>query len=289
MNHRFSIILFLAVVGKFGMAGELASVAPQVKIPVKISLIDQVYLLKKNVLVRDVATCEGYDVSCNQIGDVEIGVISPDTKSLRISEQDIRRKIMDESMRVRLTFSGLKVVFVYPETKSLKWSSVESVIDPWLRKMNKDRRGITYLLADKSEQISPQVWKTTYSVSMDENFQKNILMGKNNIENIAVRLNLKSATREDLNQVITPSIKLKMRYKVLVLNHGQQKDAVLSESMFNTAEIDGPIVKSHYRYSGVFLLQDYEFRRRVRAGAILTNQMIRKHLVLKEAKKSEFP
>ena len=99
MNHRFSIILFLAVVGKFGMAGELASVAPQVKIPVKISWIDQDYLLKKNVLVRDVATCEGYDVSCNQIGDVEIGVISPDTKSLRISEQDIRRKIMDESMR----------------------------------------------------------------------------------------------------------------------------------------------------------------------------------------------
>ena len=120
---------------------------------------------------------------------------------------------------------------------------------------------------------------------MDENFQKNILMGKNNIENIAVRLNLKSATREDLNQVITPSIKLKMRYKVLVLNHGQQKDAVLSESMFNTAEIDGPIVKSHYRYSGVFLLQDYEFRRRVRAGAILTNQMIRKHLVLKRGQK----
>ena len=72
MNHRFSIILFLAVVGKFGMAGELASVAPQVKIPVKISLIDPGYLLKKNVLVRDGATGEGYDVSCTPIGDVEI-------------------------------------------------------------------------------------------------------------------------------------------------------------------------------------------------------------------------
>ena len=46
------------------------------------------------------------------------------------------------------------------------------------------------------------------------------------------------------------------------------------------------LFKSHYRYSDL-LLQDYEFRRRVRAGAILTNQMIRR-IWVKRGKKSSF-